>query len=123
MSTLSDAIKAEFKRILNDRQLSIGAAAHELHVSRQAFHNYLNGTSLPRRTTLNRAIDRLGFRLEVNGMVVDQSSVPPQGQNIPLAKQLLLWESLDAIKQQDLKINVGREGSVFRVEVKIDIPA
>jgi hypothetical protein len=123
MSTLSDAIKAEFERILIERKLSVSAAAHELHVSRQAFHNYLNGTCLPRRATLNRAIDRLGFRLNVNGMVVDQSSVPLREQKIPLAKQLLLWESLDAIKQQDLKITVGREGSIFKLEVKIDIPA
>jgi transcriptional regulator with XRE-family HTH domain len=123
MSTLSDAIKTEFERILKERKLSVSAAAHELHVTRQAFHNYLNGKSLPRRKTLNRAIDRLGFKLDVNGMVVDRSSVPPQEQNIPQPKQLLLWESLDAIKQQDLKITVGREGSIFKVEVKIDIPA
>jgi transcriptional regulator with XRE-family HTH domain len=123
MSTLSDAIKTEFERIMKERKLSVSAAAHELHVSRQAFHNYLNGTSLPRRTTLDRAIDRLGFRLDMNGMVVDRSTVPPLDHSKPRAKQLLLWESLDAIKQQDLKITVGREGSIFKVEVKIDIPA
>ncbi len=124
MSTLSEAIAAEFERILNDRELSVSAAAHELRVSRQAFHNYLNGKSVPRHQTLGRAMDKWGFKLKVGEVVFDRSSFPKRDDKVQSPEQLpLIWETLDAIKQQDLKIAVVRVGSTLNVEVKIDIPA
>ena len=124
MSTLSAAVAAEFKRILSERKLSISGAARELRVTRQAFHNYLNGTSVPRHKTLGRAMDLWDFKLKIGDFTFDGSSFPKRDDNIQNPEQLpLIWETLDAIKQQDLKIAVVRVGSTLNVEVKIDIPA
>jgi transcriptional regulator with XRE-family HTH domain len=124
MSTLSDAMAAEFERILKERKLSVSAAARELRVTRQAFHNYLNGTSIPRHKTLGRAMDLWDFKLKIGDFSIDSSSFPKRNDNVQSPEQLpLVWEVLDAIKQQDLKIAVVRVGSTFNIEVKIDIPA
>jgi hypothetical protein len=122
MSTLSEAIATEFRRILVDRQLSVSAAAREIRVTRQAFHRYLNGKSVPRHKTLGLAMDLWGFKLEIAGVPLDRASLGTD-ENSQTPKQLLLWETLDSIKQQDLKISVRREGSTFNVDVRIEIPA
>jgi transcriptional regulator with XRE-family HTH domain len=123
VSTLSDAIKAEFERILGERKLSRGEAARKLGVTRQAFYNYMIGKSIPRQKTLARAIELWKFKLDVNGLIVDSASLPPKAEETEPAQQLLLFEGLDAIKQRDLKVAVQREGPTFRIEVKIDLPA
>jgi transcriptional regulator with XRE-family HTH domain len=124
MSTLSEAIAEEFKRILTERKLSVSAAARELRVTRQAFHNYLNGKSVPRHKTLGRAMDRWDFNLRIGGVTFDRNTSPRHPDDAPRKEQLpLIWETLDAIRQQDLKIGVSRVGSTLSVEVKIDIPA
>jgi transcriptional regulator with XRE-family HTH domain len=124
MSSVSEAIAAEFSRILTERKLSVSAAARELHVSRQAFHSYLNGTSTPRHKTLGRAMDLWNFQLRIGNEVFDRSSFPKGPKLVQSQEQLpFVWEALDAIKKQNLKVGVCREGSVFKVEVKIDIPA
>ena len=124
MSTLSKAIAAEFGRILKDRGLTVSAAARELRVSRQAFHSYLNGKSVPRHKTLGRAMDRWNFVLKVGELVIDRSSFPTRAEDASSPQQLpLIWETLDAINQRDLKITVSRVGSTLNVDVKIDIPA
>lgn len=124
MSTLSNAIAAEFERILKDRKLSVSAAARELRVSRQAFHNYLNGKSVPRHRTLGLAMDLWDFELKIGDLTFDRSSFPKRAEKASSQEQLsLILETLDAIRQQDLKIAVARVGSTLNVEVKIDIPA
>jgi transcriptional regulator with XRE-family HTH domain len=124
MSTLSQAIAKEFERILKDRKLSVSAAARQLGVSRQAFHNYLNGKSVPRHKTLGLAMDIWDFKLKIGDLTFERSSFPKRAEMAPSQEQLpLIWETLDAIKPQDLKISVVRVGSTFNVEVKIDIPA
>ena len=123
MSTLSEAIAEEFKRILTERKLSVSAAARELRVTRQAFHNYLNGKSVPRHKTLGRAMDRWDFNLRIGGVTFDRNTSPRHPDDAPRQEQPLIWETLDAIRQQDLKIGVSRVGSTLSVEVKIDIPA
>jgi transcriptional regulator with XRE-family HTH domain len=123
MSTLSAAVADEFKRILAERKLSVSAAARELRVSRQAFHNYLNGTSVPRPKTLGRAMDLWDFKLKVGDVSLDRSSFPKRDENVQRPEQLSLWEALDSIRPQDLKIAVVRVGSSLKVDVKIDIPA
>lgn len=125
MSTIGETIAKEFRRILGENKLTISQAARNLRVSRQAFHSYLNGSSVPRSQTLARAIDLWGFNLSVGGVTLDRNSFTTESANgtEPPPKQLVLWEALDGIKQQDLKINVKRIGSTLRVEVKIDIPA
>jgi transcriptional regulator with XRE-family HTH domain len=124
MSTLSAAVATELKRILSERNLSVSQAARDIRVTRQAFHNYLNETSVPRHKTLSRAMDLWDFRLKIGDTSFDRTSSPRPSENERIAEQLpLIWESLDSIKQQDLKISVAREGSTLKVEVKIDIPA
>lgn len=124
MSTLSTAIAAEFRRILSEKQLSVSGAAHDLRVTRQAFHNYLNGTSVPRHKTLGRAMDLWDFKLKIGDVSFDRTSSQIRSESIQSPEQLpLIWYALDAIKQQDLKITVVRVGTTLNVEVKIDIPA
>lgn len=124
MSTLSDAIAEEFRRILTERKLTVIAAARELRVTRQAFHNYLNGKSVPRHKTLGRAMDRWDFSLKIGGVTFDRNTSPKHPDEAPRQEQIpLVWETLDAIRPQDLKIGVSRVGSTLNVEVKIDIPA
>jgi hypothetical protein len=124
MSTLSNAIAVEFERILKDRKLSVSAAARELRVSRQAFHNYLNRKSVPRHKTLGLAMDLWDFELRIGDVTFNRSSFPKLIEEASGQEQLpLIWETLDAIKQQDLKIAVGRVGSTLSINVKIDIPA
>jgi transcriptional regulator with XRE-family HTH domain len=124
MSSVSEAIAVEFRRILTERKLTVSAAARELRISRQAFHSYLNGTSAPRHKTLGRAMDRWKFQLKIGDEVFDSTSFPRRLELVQSQEQLpFVWDALDAIKKQDLKVGVCREGSVFKVEVKIDIPA
>jgi transcriptional regulator with XRE-family HTH domain len=124
VSTLSEAIKAEFERVLAERKLSRSEAAHMLRVTRQALYNYMIGKSIPRQKTIARAMEVWDdFRLEVNGLVIDSTTLPPKGEEAEPAQQLLLFEGLDAIKQQDLKVTVQRDGPTFMVEVRIDLPA
>lgn len=122
MTTLGKAISNEFRRILSEKQMTIAAAARELRVSRQAFHAYLIGRSMPRKQTLARAIELWNFNIAVGSVLLDRNSFsePNPGRQ---PTQLLLWEALDCIRPQDLKIEVERIGSTLKVEVKIDIPA
>jgi transcriptional regulator with XRE-family HTH domain len=122
MTTLGKAISDEFRRILSEHQLTISSAARDLRVSRQAFHAYLIGRSMPRKQTLARAIELWNFNIAVGSVLLDRSSFSkPNPETQPI--QLPLWEALDGIRPQDLKIEVKRIGSTLKVEVKIDIPA
>lgn len=124
MSTLSDAIGAEFRRILTERKLTVTSAARQLRISRQAFHSYLSGKSVPRHKTLGLAMERWDLKLRIGDEVFDHSSFPKQLEAPKPPEQLpIIWGALDSIRQQDLKIGVRREGSVFNVEVQINIPA
>jgi transcriptional regulator with XRE-family HTH domain len=122
MTTIGKAVADEFRRILGERKLKIAQAARDLRVSRQAFYGYLNGTSLPRKQTFARAIDLWNFNIAVGGSLLDRDSFKePKKEAEP--SQMVLWEALDGIRPQDLKIAVNRVGSTLNVEVRIDIPA
>jgi transcriptional regulator with XRE-family HTH domain len=122
MTTLGNAIAGEFRRILGEKKLTITQAAAELRVSRQAFHNYLNGKSLPRKQTLARAIERWGFNIAVGDANLDPNSFI-EADEVPKPQQLLLWEALDGIRSEGLKVTVRRVESTLNVLVKIEIPA
>lgn len=122
MTVLGKAVADELRRILGERQLSISAAARALGVSRQAFHNYLNGKSLPRKQVLARAIELWNFNIAVGGSLLDRDSFRENNPE-PMPRQLILWEALDNIKARDLKIDVKRSGTTLDVLVKIDISA
>jgi hypothetical protein len=69
-------------------------------------------------------MDRWDFNLRIGGVTFDRNTSPRHPDDAPRQEQLpLIWETLDAIRQQDLKIGVSRVGSTLSVEVKIDIPA
>jgi len=122
MTTLGKAVADEFRRILSENKLTKTQAARDLRVSRQAFYSYLDGTSLPRKRTLVRAIELWNFNIAVGGVPLDPASfIEPDAALRP--RQLLLWEALDGIRTEGLKITVKRVDSTLNVEVKIDIPA
>src|SRR5258708_10089308 len=85
---------------------TITAAADELEVSRQAFHAYLQG-KLPRPKTLNRAIHLWNLKLDLGKYSFDREAFGKEEsgeQRVPLPKQLTLWEALDAVSEEDLRV-------------------
>lgn len=123
MSTYSDVVADEFKRILRERKLSVCGAARALGVTRQAFHNYLNGKSVPRPTVMGQAMDLWDFNIKIGDVSLDRSSFPKRDESVQRSEQLTFLETWDSIRQQDMKIAVKRVGSTLKVEVNIDIPA
>jgi len=122
MTALGSSIGNEFRRILGEYKINITEAARELRVSRQAFHAYLKGTSLPRKQTLARAIELWNFNIAIGGVPLDHESFA-EVRTRPKPQQLLLWEALDGIRTEGLKVTVKRVDSTLNVVVNIDIPA
>src|SRR5947209_5271126 len=128
MSSLNRAISVELRRILDEQNLTVSAAARMLHISRQAFHSYLSGKSVPRASVLARISELWPFNVVVGDVSFDNSSFtattsePVQSQS-PRQLELELWKRLDSISERDLHIELKRQGKTLRVAVRIDIPA
>jgi len=45
------------------------------------------------------------------------------GQPAPVPSQLTLWEALDSVAEDNLRVSMKRVGKVLRVDVTIEIPA
>jgi transcriptional regulator with XRE-family HTH domain len=122
-NTINDAFRKELRRALKDQHLTVDAAAMKLNITRQAFHNYLNGTSMPRPKRLANAVRILKLKLTIGDESFDESAFPqlPESQAPP--KQPSLWDALDSIGDENLTIKVKRVGKALRVAVSIDIPA
>jgi transcriptional regulator with XRE-family HTH domain len=125
MSSLNQAIADEFRRVLRDNKLTASAAARCLDISRQAFHSYMSGKSIPRRKVLAKAAELWGIRIVVGDASFDPSTFDNQPDRPRPAEQLELnlWKKLDAISERDLHISLRREGKTLKVAVSIDIPA
>lgn len=126
MTPLKETIRAEFRRVLDERKLTVAAAAKQLGISRQAFHSYLDSSkpTIPRMRTLSRAMQLWDLRLTVAGVSFDKGAFPSATINKPQAQsQMSLLEMLDSIKQEDLRFTVKRVGKSLRVALQIDIPA
>ena len=121
---VGDAFAAALKQML--KGTTVTAAAKQLKVSRQAFHAYLTG-KLPRRKTLNRAMQLWNLRLDVQGHSFDKeafgSKEGKKEEAGPHPAQLAFWEALDAVNEKDLHVTMKRVGKVLRFEVRIEIPA
>ena len=121
---IGDAFAAALKEML--KGTTITAAAKQLNVSRQAFHAYLKGT-LPRRKTLNRAMQLWNLRLDVRGHSFDKEAFGSKEgkKEAPGSKptQLAFLEMLDTVSEKDLHVTMKRLGKVLRFDVRIEIPA
>lgn len=125
MSELSTNFAEALRQALQDRHLTVTAAAKALQVSRQAFYAYLKGKAMPRQRVLIRAAELWNIEIRFGKQVFskeDFSSKAPS-QAAPIPKQLNLWEQLDAINQEDLRIAVKRVGKELRISAAIPIPA
>jgi hypothetical protein len=125
MNEIGDAFAVALRRMLNEKGLTIGAAAKQLEVSRQAFHSYLKGT-LPRGKTLNNAVHMWDLKLDLGRYSFDKGAFgreQEKGKAAARPSQPLLWEALDSVREEDLQVSVKRVGKVLRVDVKIEIPA
>jgi|SRR5450755_3820232 len=125
MNEIGDAFATALRRMLNEKGLTIGAAAKELKVSRQAFHAYLGGT-LPRRKKLHSAVHMWNLKLDLGQYSFGKEAFGRElqkGRAAPTPSQPLLWEALDSVREEDLQVSVKRVGKVLRVDVKIEIPA
>ena len=120
MANLKDAITQELKRAFREQKVSVSAAARVLGVSRQAVHNYLNGTSIPRSGRLAIAVRTWNLRFSVGEASFDKASFPqPKLSSLP--SQLTMEEMFNSIKAEDLKIDVERRGKDFRISVSIKV--
>jgi hypothetical protein len=125
MNEIGDAFGAALKQMLKNRRLTVVTAAHDLGVSRQAFHSYLSGT-IPRRKTLNKAVHMWDLKLDLGKHSFDKGAfggTQAKGKQAPEPSQPTLWEVLDSVGEEDLHVTVKRVGKVLRVDVKIEIPA
>jgi transcriptional regulator with XRE-family HTH domain len=122
-NTINEAFRKELKRALRDQHLTVHAAAIKLKITRQAFHNYLNGTSMPRPKMLANAVRILKLKLTIGDESFDESAFPQLPESELPPKQPTLWDALDNIGDDDLTIKVKRVGKALRVTVSIDIPA
>ena len=124
MNRVNEAFRKELRKALKDQQLTVDAAAAKLNISRQAFHNYLNGSSMPRSTRLANAVRIFKLKLTIGDESFDSSAFPePPSKPQALPKQPTLWDVLDNIGDENLTIKVKRVGKALRVAVSIDIPA
>jgi transcriptional regulator with XRE-family HTH domain len=123
LNTINEAFRKELRKALKDQNLTVETAAVKLDITRQAFHNYLNGTSMPRPKRLANAVRILKLKLTIGDESFDASAFPqpPESQTPP--KQPSLWDALDNIGDENLTIKVKRVGNALRVAVNIDIPA
>jgi hypothetical protein len=123
---IGEAFARALKKMLADKPgLTVSNAARALKVSRQTFHSYLNGT-LPRRKTLNKAIHLWDLRLDFANHSFDKGafgSDEGRAEPLPGSIQPTLWEALDAVREEDLRVTMKRVGKVLRVDVRIEIPA
>ncbi|MDR3737722.1 MAG: helix-turn-helix transcriptional regulator [Terracidiphilus sp.] len=123
MSAFSDSFAAEIKRLIKERGITVTAAASELGITRQALYNYLNAKSTPRDKKLASVMHLWKLRITVGSVTIDETSFPTPKPHSAPAKQLDMWDKLNSIKQEDLRIGVKRSGNLFKVSVEIDIPA
>jgi hypothetical protein len=121
---IGDAFARALKTMLTKRRVSITAAAKDLGISRQAFHSCLQG-KLPRRKTLNRAVHMWDLRLDLGKHSFNKGAFgsAPGGKPVPVPNQPTLWEALDSVAEEDLRVTMRRVGKVLRVDVRIEIPA
>lgn len=125
MPPLNDAFAQEFHRVLNDRGLTVTAAAELLGVSRQTFHSYLTGKSIPRPNVQAKAAELWQIGLNFREVMFDSSSFGKPSNPPPPAQQMeFLFAKLDSITVEDLHVvDVKREGMSLKVDLRIDIPA
>lgn len=125
MNKIGDAFAAALNQMLEEnKKLTIEKAARRLGVTRQAFHAYLNG-KLPRRKRLNMAMHIWNLKLDIGKHSFDKEAFGREEprRSPPGPRQPTLWEALDAVSEENLRISVKRVGKVFRVNVEIEIPA
>jgi predicted transcriptional regulator len=102
-----------------ENNLSAGAAAELLGVSRQTFHSYLNGSSMPRKGVRAKAAELWGVQISSSQVLPDSSEKTPVAEQLEFS----FWQKIDAIRENDLKVAFDREGRTLKVNVRIDIPA
>jgi hypothetical protein len=125
---VGDAFGAALNRMLKaNPDRTIAAAAKQLGISRQAFHAYLKG-KLPRRKTLNRAMHLWNLKLDLREYSFSDEAFGPKEPKKARSQesastQLALWQMLDNITENDLRVTMKRVGKVLRFDVQIEISA
>ena len=123
MNRVGQAFAQALRQMLKDKkEPNIASAAKRLGVTRQQFHAYLNGKLL-RQERLNKAMRIWSLRLHLGEHSFPQSAFAQKKNEGAEWRQLTLFEALDSISNDDLKVNVKRTGKVFRIHVAVEIPA
>jgi len=125
MNQIGDAFAVALKQMLRKRNLTIGAAAENLGVSRQTFHSYLNGV-LPRRKTLSKAVHMWDLKLDLGRHSFDKGAFgqeKSEARSSVKANEPTLWEALDSLTDENTELTFKRVGKVLGVYLKIRMPA
>jgi transcriptional regulator with XRE-family HTH domain len=123
-STFTEAFSAELRRALRDQHLTVEAAAGMLGITRQAFHSYLNGSAMPHRARLARAIALFDLRLTIGHQSFDKTDFKlPEKKVSGTPIQLSFWEVWDSISENNLKPSIKRVGKTLHLSIRIEVPA
>ena len=75
---------------------------------------------------MNKVVHLWNLKLDIEEYSFDKQAFgPEQEKNKLISKpnQPTLWEALDSVGEEDLRLTVKRVGKSLRVSVKIEIPA
>ena len=114
---LAEALAA----VIGPKRGAQARAAEQLGISRQAVSLYINGKATPSSEVLRRACAKLNLSLNVEGTTIDANSfdTPPKGST--KSAQLLLFDAISEVENQQLNVLVLRKGPhSIDLEVSID---
>ena len=115
-------VKRELNKAIKERSLSKKKAAEILNVTRQSLDLYLKGRVTPRPHVLYRACEAWNLKFEFRDRFFSVLDFKPAAGPRPAPpKQLSLFEALNGLEGNDLKISIVRqEPRALELRVRIE---
>lgn len=113
-------VPRKLRKLLQDNQLSVAAAAQRLEVTRQMFYQYLSGAKTPSGVVLGKAHEAWGLWFKFRGKEFPGNAFGypvRRPQDVPL--QLKLFGT-EVLSNGNIRVKVGSNRS-DRPELTIDI--
>jgi transcriptional regulator with XRE-family HTH domain len=121
--SLKNALKQELQRVMLAKRMSVARAAEQLEVSRQTMNSYVRGKSFPRPAHMSRMIELWGINVQIGDTRLGLPTSSRRPQPLTALQTSFVWDALDSIKTEDLRVKVKRVGKELRLSVNIGIPA
>ena len=113
-------ISKALNEVKEKQRFSVKDAAKELGIKRQAFYQYLKGTTTPRPEVLIKMIKKWDLNLEYRGLTITKESFPTI--TIPQAEkniQLKFYEKPMEVKAGNLLVRISsKDKKTISVEIK-----